>query len=40
MICAPHPILFGDKLKKNEMGREFSAYEEQERHIQGFGWET
>jgi hypothetical protein len=40
MICAPHPILFGDKIEKNEMGRPCSVYGGKERHIQGFGGET
>ena len=43
MICTPDPILFGDKIEKNEMGRACSAYGVQERRVQGFGgeiWET
>jgi len=30
----------GDKIKKNEMGGACSAYEEEERCVQGFGEET
>ena len=26
MICTPHPILCGDKIDKNEMGRACGAY--------------
>ena len=26
MICTPHPILFGDKIEKNEMGGACSSY--------------
>ena len=26
MICTPHPIVLGDKVKKNEMGGACSAY--------------
>jgi hypothetical protein len=33
-------MLFGDKIKKNEMGWPCSAYEGEERRIQGFGGET
>jgi hypothetical protein len=29
-----------DKIEKNEMGGEWSAYEGEERRIQGFGGET
>jgi len=28
MICAPYPILWGDKIEKNEMGGACSAYGE------------
>ena len=28
MICTPEPILWGDKIEKNEMGGACSAYEE------------
>jgi len=30
----------GDKIKKNKMGGACSAYGGEERHMQGFGWET
>ena len=40
MICTLHPILFGDKIKKNEMDGPCSTYGGKERHIQGFGGET
>ena len=40
MICTSHPILFGDKIEKNEVGRECRAYGVEERCIQGFGGET
>jgi len=40
MICIPHPIFFGNKIGKNEMGGECSAYGGEERLIQGFGEET
>ena len=39
MICTPHPILFGDKIEKNEMGGACSAYGGGERRVQGFGGE-
>jgi len=31
MICTAHPILFGDKIEKNEMGGSCSAYGGEER---------
>jgi len=37
MICTPHPLLFGDKIEKNEMGGACSAYWGEERSEQGFG---
>jgi len=37
MICAAHPILFSDQIKKNEMSESCSKYGGQERCIQGFG---
>jgi hypothetical protein len=40
MICTPHPILFGYKIEKSEMGGECSAYGGEERPIHGFGGET
>jgi len=40
MICIPHPILFGYKIEKTEMGGACSANGWKERRIQGFGWET
>jgi hypothetical protein len=30
----------GDKIERNEMGEAYSAYGEEERHIQGLGGET
>jgi hypothetical protein len=36
-FCTAHPISFGDKIKKNEMGGTCSAYGGGERYIQGFG---
>jgi hypothetical protein len=38
MICTPHPIFFGDRIEKNEMGGSGSTYGGQERRIQGFWW--
>jgi hypothetical protein len=35
-----HPIRFGDKIEKNEMGGACSMYEREERRIQGFGGES
>jgi hypothetical protein len=35
-----HKYWSGDKIEKNEMGGECSAYGGEERQIQGFGWET
>jgi drug/metabolite transporter superfamily protein YnfA len=40
MIYTPRPILFCDKIEKNEMGRAYNAYGGEERRIQGFGGET
>jgi len=40
MICTLHPILFCDKIEKNEMGGPWSVYGGKERRIQGFGGET
>jgi len=40
MTCTPHPILFGFKIEKNEMGVACSANGGEERRIQGFGGET
>ena len=40
MICTPHPILFGDKVEKNEAGGACSVYGGEERHIQGSGGKT
>ena len=34
MICTPHPVLFGDKMLKNEMGGACSTYGSEERRIQ------
>jgi hypothetical protein len=36
MLCTPHQISFGCQVKKIEMGRACSTYEEEERCIQGF----
>jgi hypothetical protein len=36
----PHKYYSGDKIKKNEMYRVCSTYGEDQRCIQGFGWET
>jgi len=33
MICTPHHILWGDHIKKNEMGEACSKYGENERCI-------
>ena len=38
MICTTHQILFGDQIKKNEIGGACSTHEE--RCVQGFGGET
>jgi hypothetical protein len=38
MFCNPHPILFGDKIEKNEMGGACSAYGGEER--KETTWET
>jgi len=41
MTCTLKKYYSGDKIKKNEMGRECSMYGEEERCIQGgFGEET
>jgi len=40
MICSPHPIMFGYKIEKNEMGGECSVYGGEEWCIQGFDGET
>jgi hypothetical protein len=40
IICIPHTILFGDQIKKNEMGGACSTYGGEERYIQGFGGKT
>jgi hypothetical protein len=37
MICTPHPILFGDKIEKNEMGGACSAYGGEVAYT-GFWW--
>ena len=34
MICTPHQILFGDQIKRNEMGRACGMYGRHERLIQ------
>jgi hypothetical protein len=39
MIYTCHPILFSDKIEKNEVGGACSMYWGEERHIQGFGGE-
>ena len=40
MICTAHHIFSGDKIEKNEMGGECSAYWGKDRCIQGFGEEA
>jgi hypothetical protein len=40
MICALHQILFGNEIKKNEMGETYGTYGRQERYIQGVGREA
>ena len=35
MICTAHPILYGDKIEKNEMGCACGTYGGEERHMQG-----
>jgi len=40
MICTSHPILFGVKIEKNEIGGACSVHGGEERGIQGFGVET
>jgi hypothetical protein len=40
MICTPSPMLFGDKIEKNEKGGACSAYGGNERRIEGTGRET
>ena len=40
MICTVVPILFDDKIEKNEMGGACSVYGGEETCIQGFGGET
>ena len=40
MICTAHQIFLDDKIEKNEMGGECSAYGVEESCIQGFGGET
>jgi hypothetical protein len=40
MICTPHPLLWGDKIEKNEMDGACSAVGGVERRLQGFGGET
>ena len=40
MICTPHPILCGCKIKKNEMGWACGAYVWEEGDVQGVGGET
>jgi len=40
MISTAKPILFGDKIEKNEKGGACSAFGGGERCIQGFGRET
>jgi len=40
MICTPRPIIWGDKIEKNEMGGACSAYEGEERLLQVIGEET
>jgi len=40
MICAPHQILLGDQIEKNEMGGACNTYGGEERYLQGFGEET
>ena len=37
MICTPHPILWGDKIEKNEMGGGCGRCGGRERCLQGFG---
>jgi hypothetical protein len=36
MICTPHPILYCDKIEKNEMCGTCSAYRGEERRVQDF----
>jgi hypothetical protein len=36
--CTHHPIPFGDKIEKNEMGGACSAYGLAERRVQVFWW--
>ena len=40
MICTLHPILFSDKIEKNEMGGACSAFGGEVRCIQNVGRET
>jgi len=40
VICCPHPVLYGYKIDKNDMGGACSAYGGVERRIRGFGGET
>ena len=40
MTCTAHPILWGDKIEKNEMGRTCGTYGGRERCAQGFGGGT
>jgi len=38
MICTPHPILLGDKIEKNEMGRACSSMGKRGEAYTGFCW--
>ena len=38
--CTPHPILWVDKIEKNEMGGACDTFGGRERCAQGFGGET
>jgi len=38
MVCTPHPILWGDKIEKNEMGWACGSYGGDERGRIGSWW--
>jgi hypothetical protein len=40
MICTAHKIFWSDKIEKNGIDRECSAYGGGERCVQGFGGKT
>ena len=40
MICTPHKILFGDQIKKNDMGRAHRTCGGDVNFTQGFGGES